>query len=382
MAYSNSIITAPVSIYDVQRALGESSGDLGTLCKSNRINKWSKYKPMSINKMFNVTNADRASAMYGMGVPTLLRYYELFTNGSNWSYNKPTGGSTSPYRIEDFVGYYSAASCPFYINMDNSIKSNGSKTNNFSFSVSFGFTPSIDNTNTIGLGDALMSSALDGYFTVIMRCGEVYYMKSADNTINNLTSNGQYGTGVGINMADTPFYNYDAGSTIEVVGCIQPTLTTGTGNISNSPNMICIENNSDVTVWSFSLQRVTPAAGLTLSMSVTKDSSGVNASAISATLAWTNEFIRSSVSISAVATLVTVPSQGSPATTTVELGVLSLAATDFANASGTMTKSIPISNYTNWSQQGIHGSSSVQINLKIGGSGDVSLRTSYLLKSW
>lgn len=41
------IISAPVSIDDVKQALGESSNDLATLCKSENINIWSKYKPIS-----------------------------------------------------------------------------------------------------------------------------------------------------------------------------------------------------------------------------------------------------------------------------------------------------------------------------------------------
>lgn len=49
MSYNseNGIISAPVSIDDVKQALGESSNDLATLCKSENINMWSKYKPIS-----------------------------------------------------------------------------------------------------------------------------------------------------------------------------------------------------------------------------------------------------------------------------------------------------------------------------------------------
>ena len=46
------IISAPVSIDDVKRALGESSNDLATLCKSENINIWSKYKPISCKGEF------------------------------------------------------------------------------------------------------------------------------------------------------------------------------------------------------------------------------------------------------------------------------------------------------------------------------------------
>ena len=54
MSYNseNGIISAPVSIYDVKRALGESSNDLATLCKSENINIWSKYKPISCKGEF------------------------------------------------------------------------------------------------------------------------------------------------------------------------------------------------------------------------------------------------------------------------------------------------------------------------------------------
>lgn len=46
MAYNNGIITAPVSVYDVQRALGVGSPDVGTLCKHANINMWARFKPV------------------------------------------------------------------------------------------------------------------------------------------------------------------------------------------------------------------------------------------------------------------------------------------------------------------------------------------------
>lgn len=45
MAYTNHIISAPVSISDVQAAVGHTSGDLATLILEGIINKWAKYKP-------------------------------------------------------------------------------------------------------------------------------------------------------------------------------------------------------------------------------------------------------------------------------------------------------------------------------------------------
>ena len=47
MSVSNGIISAPVSISDIQNAIGTSGGgDLATLCKSNNIKMWAKWKPV------------------------------------------------------------------------------------------------------------------------------------------------------------------------------------------------------------------------------------------------------------------------------------------------------------------------------------------------
>ena len=35
-----------ISIQDVQQILGVSSGDLAVLCRSDKINSWSRYKPI------------------------------------------------------------------------------------------------------------------------------------------------------------------------------------------------------------------------------------------------------------------------------------------------------------------------------------------------
>lgn len=48
MAYANGKITAPVNIYDVQRALGLSSNDVNTLCKASNLNVWARWKPIRI----------------------------------------------------------------------------------------------------------------------------------------------------------------------------------------------------------------------------------------------------------------------------------------------------------------------------------------------
>lgn len=149
----NGIISAPVSINDVKRALGESSNDLATLCKSENINIWSKYKPISCKGEFKEypireDSEEIVTSSYsnytcvvrcGMNIP-MDTYKNLRNNyggegfAINGCYNFyidnvygsvggihgdtttsvsgkhfPKGGANSPYRLSDFRNYNSKA---------------------------------------------------------------------------------------------------------------------------------------------------------------------------------------------------------------------------------------------------------------------------------
>lgn len=153
----NGIISAPVSIDDVKQALGESSNDLATLCKSENINIWSKYKPISCKGEFKEypireDSEEIVTSSYskftcvvrcGMNIPmdtykNLRNNYggEGFAiNGCNNLYKDnvygvsgidkdastnshtvyasgkhfPKGGTNSPYRLGDFRNYNNKA---------------------------------------------------------------------------------------------------------------------------------------------------------------------------------------------------------------------------------------------------------------------------------
>ena len=116
MSYNSStgIISAPVSIDDVKSALGESSNDVATLCTSSNINMWAKYKPTSYPAPFPEDWYKAGDGNYGMNIPNdarvtntnaLVAKYSLEHNGYGGMYKRPTGGSTSPYRLGDFRGY-------------------------------------------------------------------------------------------------------------------------------------------------------------------------------------------------------------------------------------------------------------------------------------
>lgn len=155
MSYNSEtgIISAPVSIDDVKQALGESSNDLATLCKSENINIWSKYKPISckgdfkeypIREDFEETVTSSYSyytcaVRCGMNIP-IDTYRNLYNNygGEGFAINAcenlhidnvygrdgytrdntstvvsgkhfPKGGANSPYRLSDFRNYNAKA---------------------------------------------------------------------------------------------------------------------------------------------------------------------------------------------------------------------------------------------------------------------------------
>ena len=122
MAYSNNIITDPVSISDVQAAVGHTSGDLATLILEGNINKWAKYKPVvyasvssSNDGKGNVVNTSSIKQMYGLTVPITSDPFTTYKNGGGeWTYTKPSGGTASPYRLADFNGYRNNATPPIY----------------------------------------------------------------------------------------------------------------------------------------------------------------------------------------------------------------------------------------------------------------------------
>lgn len=153
----NGIISAPVSIDDVKQALGESSNDLATLCKSENINIWSKYKPISCKGDFKeypiredseeiVTSSfskytcvvrcgmnipmdtyknlrnnyggedfvikaceelykDNVYGVSGIDKDASTNSHTVYASGKHF----PKGGANSPYRLGDFRNYNSKA---------------------------------------------------------------------------------------------------------------------------------------------------------------------------------------------------------------------------------------------------------------------------------
>lgn len=141
MAYSNGKISAPVSIYDIQRCLGLSNNNIGALIANGNINMWSKFKPVYssigvgcaytaldtvVDNQYNATTKkwrrdaspdqwwrDTSLCKYGI-IPvranSMSALYSLYS--TDWRYQRPTGGRLEPYRMADFNEYWHTAPSP------------------------------------------------------------------------------------------------------------------------------------------------------------------------------------------------------------------------------------------------------------------------------
>lgn len=123
------VIETPITTTKVANTLGISSRDVGTLCTSDRINKWAKYKPVCYYNTIvgdpdiickaKYNNADgtgvygaHSNGDYGIA-PGYMEKRDFDNTGDqvreaceyDWHYQGPTGGASYPYRLGDFRGY-------------------------------------------------------------------------------------------------------------------------------------------------------------------------------------------------------------------------------------------------------------------------------------
>ena len=95
-----------ISIKDIKNTISEFTYNLGSLCKSSKVNKWSFYKPVNRPNMTQLNDSDFYAVDDGFNLFTFnqpgLMMYELQSNNSTlWRYEE----RTSPFRISDFINY-------------------------------------------------------------------------------------------------------------------------------------------------------------------------------------------------------------------------------------------------------------------------------------
>lgn len=213
------IISAPVSIDDVKQALGESSNDLATLCKSENINIWSKYKPISCKGEFKEypireDSEEIVTSSYskftcvvrcGMNIPmdtykNLRNNYggEGFAiNGCNNLYidnvygivggihgdtttrvsgkHFPKGGANSPYRLSDFRNYNSKATSNRFLTslpQFHTVEVNYSSIRKFNCVLYM--NTNVDNNTNLTMDDIITDLSLAWSFWIQIRYNSPY----------------------------------------------------------------------------------------------------------------------------------------------------------------------------------------------------------------
>lgn len=221
MSYNSEtgIISAPVSIDDVKQALGESSNDLATLCKSENINIWSKYKPISCKGEFKeypiredsdeivISSYSKYTCVVrcGMNIPmdtyknlrnnyggegfAINGCYNLYVDniyGKNGGISAdtttmvsgkhfPKGGANSPYRLSDFRNYNSKAKdnrCLTSLPQYNTVEVYYSST--LKFNCVLYMNTNVDNNTNLTMDDIITDLSLAWSFWIQIRYDSPY----------------------------------------------------------------------------------------------------------------------------------------------------------------------------------------------------------------
>lgn len=119
-------IKTPVDIHTVSEVLklsqtsdqqvsSRNTFDLADLCTHENINMWAKYKPFRSSIMFfrqdgDPTKSDRDDEMrrqnYGIQPPGTRDSTNIVSCINDvWTYNRPRGTVSEPYRLSDFINY-------------------------------------------------------------------------------------------------------------------------------------------------------------------------------------------------------------------------------------------------------------------------------------
>lgn len=139
MAYNaaTGMITGEVDFRDVKQALNSPSMKLSVLCTRPTINMWSRHKPVAypskapIGFSGSASEGNEAKSVnFGVAPGSILTVekqsaqdcdsdiIDMFDDTSGqyeWTYTPPSGGDSSPFRINDFMHYYHYA-VPFIQN--------------------------------------------------------------------------------------------------------------------------------------------------------------------------------------------------------------------------------------------------------------------------
>lgn len=175
MAYSNNLVTKPISITNIKNAINVNSYSLSVLSTSGSINLWAKYKPYGENYGYGVIKKSFASWS------VLKSYCNGDKNG--WGYEK----KSKNYKIGDFNNYKSDAKCIF--NGTSIIDDEYAKSDNFTITL---------NTNTVTSNELSYSDLglNNSTFSVLLSNG------TTNKTFNSLTTLSNGGLRISVSLND------------------------------------------------------------------------------------------------------------------------------------------------------------------------------------
>lgn len=202
--------TTNISTTLVANTIGVGSNDVGTLCTSNKINKWSKWKPVRYNTLTGITSEQLSFTNYGLNVITYTSFNNLIdaVRGSlnTWNYLQPRGMLThsEPFRIGDFRNYSHDVINPVHQDIVPSVDNPVYKDIYNILDCGLIIEPST--TTQISLSDINVSNYLSNcYFAVaLLKQGATY-------TGNWLSTSTVLGSATTVNV-DVPINNLSAGT--------------------------------------------------------------------------------------------------------------------------------------------------------------------------
>ena len=203
MALANTNISTQL----VANEIAVASNDIGTLCSSTNINKYSKYKPVIYTSDFpdrsgNWWRANNGNC--GINIASYTTMSAMFTalraSSTVWAYVPPTGGSNAPYRLPDFRSYNHTAMAPISTNTLAAIYYKNNST------ISASATINVPDTTELSLSDIGNAVNLANcYFAVgISKVGSTTYQYITEGS--TVTNGG--GGGVEIPISSLSVGNY------------------------------------------------------------------------------------------------------------------------------------------------------------------------------
>ena len=215
-----------ISVAIVKAELGASTNDVGWLCIHPNINMWSRWKPISLNKVEGIVAADLISANFGLTIQSYETVASLLTAidaGAGFTYIRPSGGASSPYRIGDFRTYDHDAYPSVRVSTAPTTITKGSA-----------FYDNVDYYTIFGAGFNDATSTIIGYNEVypvtvnklglILKNGATnYFITATTDTINSIN----------LNWNTTPIKNW-TGTINAYLFMTNLTQTTGTTTMPSS----------------------------------------------------------------------------------------------------------------------------------------------------